>query len=102
MTTAQTKNVHPEHAAVIREAILKAGEQGRFFTVKFVKRTDGQIRTMNARLGVTKHLQGGTQGYDPKAHNLITVWDAQAKDYRSINLETVFALESKHFWEPEE
>lgn len=98
MTTATTTAA--QHVAILRPAILKAGENGRIFSVKFVKRTNNEIRTMNCRLGVTKHLKGGEQGYDPKDHNLITVWDLQKKAYRSINLETVFALNSKHFWEP--
>ena len=31
--------------------------KGEFFTVTFVKRTDGSTRTLNGRLGVRKYLK---------------------------------------------
>lgn len=60
---------------------------GKVFTVDFTKK-DGTMRTMNARLGVTKHLRGGestTKDYS----NLVTVFDMQKKAYRNINTDTV-------------
>ncbi len=50
---------------LIRQGILKAGENGRIFTVVYKKRTNGEERTMTCRLGVHKHLKGGELGYDP-------------------------------------
>jgi len=46
---------------------------------------------MNYRLGVTKHLKGGSQGYSPKAHNLITVFEIN-KGYRSIPIDGVVSI----------
>jgi hypothetical protein len=58
----------------------------KFFTVVFRKK-DGTLRTMNARLGVKKHLKGGKKLYD-KA-NLVTVYDITKKGYRTVNLDSV-------------
>lgn len=64
----------------------------KIFTVTFVKK-NGEIRTMNCRLGVKKHLKGGQKKYD-KA-NLITVYDLVKKGYRTINLETVHNIKTR-------
>lgn len=45
---------------------------------------------MRARLGVTKHLRGGIRAYDPKQYDLVTCFDMEKRDYRSIALEGVF------------
>ena len=36
-----------------------AQSKGKFITVSFIKK-DGTARTLNGRIGVTKHLKGGT------------------------------------------
>lgn len=64
---------------------------GQFFTVHFFKRGGGR-RTMNARLGVKKHLKGGELKFNPAEKNLITVFDAQKKGYRSISIEGLIAV----------
>ena len=87
-----------EHATAVRDALLTAGEGGRIFTVRFVKRTNGEERRMTCRLGVKKALRGGTPAYDPRSYNLMTVYDVRARDYRSVNLETVFDIKSRHLF----
>jgi len=67
-------------------AILNA-TNGQFFTVTFIKE-DRTERTMNARLGVTKHLRGGDSTTAHK-ENLLTVFDMVKGQYRCINLDTV-------------
>ncbi len=62
---------------------------GRIFGVEFVKRSTGELRRMNARLGVTKHLKGGTRAYDPAAHALLCVFDLQKGAYRSVALDAL-------------
>ena len=62
---------------------------GRFFSVTFVKK-DGSIRQMNARTGVTKYLKGGTCNVDQD--KFFTVYDMQAKGYRSINKESILEV----------
>ena len=72
--------------------LMKAGENGKFFTAKFLKRSNGAERTMNCRLNVTKHLRGGPAAYNPAEHNLLTVYDVKAQGYRCIPLESLFEV----------
>lgn len=68
-----------------------AKNNGAFFSVKFIKK-DGTEREMVARLGVKKHLKGGTMSYNPADYNLIPVFDVQKGDYRSISVNTLKQL----------
>jgi len=72
------------------EMMLKS--KGRFFSVEFIKRTNGQLRRMNCRLGVKGHLKGGSLKYNAKDRGLICVWDSRKKQYRMVNLETLVYL----------
>ena len=65
--------------------------KGKIFTVTFIKK-GGSVRVLNGRLGVTKHLKGGTLGYDPIEKGLIPVWDIKVKGYRVININTITNL----------
>ena len=69
--------------------MVKNYRSGCFFTVTFVKRSTGEIRTMNCRKGVHKHLRGGEQRYNPESKGLVCVWDRVKKDYRTIALESI-------------
>ena len=73
---------------------------GRWFTVTFIKRTDGSLRTMTCRTGVKKYVNGVGLAYDPKSLNLRSVWVANegkegAESYRSINLETIVEIKAE-------
>lgn len=59
---------------------------GKFVTVTFVKK-DGTERVMNGRLGVKKHLKGGTSTLDPNEY--ITLFDVVKGGYRAINRKTI-------------
>jgi len=74
------------------QMILDAGARGRFFTVKFIKRSNNQKRVMNCRLGVQKHLRGGEKSYSDSEKQLVTVYDLQAKGYRAIALEGLLEI----------
>lgn len=63
--------------------------KGHFFSVSFVKRTTGELRIMNCRKGVRKFVKGVGAAYDFSEKALVSVWDAQKKEYRVINLETI-------------
>lgn len=65
-----------------------------FFGVSFVKRTPPyETREMpRAQFGVKKHLKGGERAYDPEEHDLLTVFDHDKKDYRSINMTQIVSL----------
>ena len=77
---------------------------GQIFTAIFVKRGNGELRVMNCRKGVKKYVKGVGLKYDPKANNLLPVFDVQkAKElkaagknpegaYRSISLESLKEL----------
>jgi len=65
--------------------------KGEFFTVTFVKRTDGTTRTMNARLGVRKYLRGGELPYDAAAKELLPVFDVAKSAYRMIDLRSIIS-----------
>lgn len=66
--------------------------KGRVFTALFTK-TDGTKRKMNCRIGVQKNLNGNGLAYNPADHNLITVFDMQLKDYRTLSLDRLIALQ---------
>lgn len=66
--------------------------EGEIFSCVFVKRTTGEIRKIVARLGVKSHLKGGTQTYDPKKYNLLTVFDMDKRSYRMIDLDGVIEV----------
>lgn len=60
--------------------------------MSFVKRTNGEVRNMIARLGVTKHLSGGGAKYSFASKNLLSVWDVQARSYRCVPLDAILSL----------
>ncbi len=69
----------------------------RFFGVKFIKRTDNSVRTMLCKLDVRfwkgkPTLKGGGLKYNPESKGLLPVWDVNKKDYRMVNLNTLFEL----------
>lgn len=71
----------------LREFLLSTS--GRFFTVSFRKRTNGEIRVMTCRVGVKKFLRGGDLPYDSKQKDLLPVYDMAKRGYRTIPLENV-------------
>lgn len=64
---------------------------GKFFTVEFIRRSDGKPRLMLARVGV-KPDGGGELNYDPVVHNLMVVYDVHKKAYRSIPVDAITYL----------
>lgn len=72
---------------------LTAG--GKIFSCKFVKRTDGSIRNMIARTGVSKGITGEGRAWDPTERGLLPVYDMQARGYRMIPAESVMEVRAK-------
>ena len=68
--------------------------KGQIFTVTFIKKSNGEKRVMNARLGVKAYLRGGVLPYDPNTKGLIPVYDIQAKDYKMINIPGIVNLKT--------
>jgi len=92
--TEQTPTPDTSPGDISREDAKKIikDTKGKFFTVTFIKRTDGSIRVMNARLGVKAYLKGGELPYNPEPKGLIPVFDIQKRAYRMINLDTIVNL----------
>jgi hypothetical protein len=74
---------------------LISSTRGRIFTAIFTK-TDGSIRRMNCRKGVTKYLSGGTNKVVDLGNGYIVVYDMKAKGYRTLNLDTVLFIRFNH------
>ena len=68
--------------------------EGRVFSVTFRKRTTGAFRKMNARLGVTKGVNGVGLSYHPMDKHLLPVYDLQKKAWRSIDLDTIIKIKA--------
>lgn len=77
-----------------RDELLALVSDGKVFAAEFIKR-DNSIRTMQCRLGVAKHLKGGTKAFDDAAKGILTVFDMKATGYRSIRIEALVALTIK-------
>lgn len=60
--------------------------KGRFFTVKFIRRTDGALRVMNAKVYSSSEADNTNQ------HNLVVVYDTKHKETRSIPLENILSF----------
>ena len=74
------------------EAYLQMREtKGRFFSVSTIKK-DGSERKFLARLGVKKGVKGEGMKYRPLAKRLMTVYDMSVKDFRTVNLETMYQM----------
>lgn len=72
-------------------AILE-GARGRIVGARFVKRTNGEVRDMNCRAGVTKYRRGGELAFNPLEKGLYPVFDMQKNEYRFITLDAVIQL----------
>ena len=70
------------------KAMIKTSK-GRFFSCTFIKK-DGSMRVMNGRIGCHKGVKGIGRKF--KKDNLVTVFDAQAKEYRMINVDTMLTF----------
>lgn len=76
----------------LQEFVDRARESGHIFAVEFVKRTDGTIREMLCRTGVTKGTHGGSMGYNPADHGLLSVYDMQKAGFRSLPVDGIVHL----------
>ena len=67
---------------------------GKFFTVEFIKRTTGEVRSMRATTNYTSKLAGGDLKYDADAKKLIPVWDMDKQGFRSIPTDAVLIIKA--------
>lgn len=85
----QLTETEQKKAASIRTVLRERASDGKIFSVTFTKRTTGEIRQMVCRLGVLTHLKGGEKPFDDAEKGVLTVFDVQKGDYRSISAEAV-------------
>jgi len=84
---------HEKIARVHAESFVR-NTDGKFFTAVFRKK-DGSRRVMNGRIGVTAYLQGGENKVVKTDNSYMTMFDVQAKGYRTLNLATLEELHAK-------
>lgn len=68
-------------------------QSGKIFSVTFVKK-NGKIRTMNARFGVSKGVNGKGLSYDPKTVNNVIVFSMNDNGFRTFNLDSVLYIKN--------
>lgn len=72
--------------------LKEAVSDGRLFMVLFRKRTTGEERRMLCRTGVKSHLKGGTKKFSDSEKKLLTVFDVEKGNYRSIPLDAIIKV----------
>jgi hypothetical protein len=83
---------------------IKTKSNAKIFSIKFVKRSTGEVREMVCNYGTKARAVGGEQPYDPTLHNLITVFDMavgknkNANGYRSISIEGITDIKISGVW----
>ena len=78
------------------DALRNMFGKGRFATVRFTKKTDGSIRTLNGKTKVQRGITGGGEVYDASAKNQLRVFDVNIRQngvrtggYRTVTVDNV-------------
>ena len=96
ITVISPRNSRPSSDEMVK---MVKSTQGKFFSCTFIKK-DGSMRVMNARIGCHKGVKGIGRNF--KKENLVTVFDAQAKEYRMVNVDTLQQFSCGNFsWKVE-
>ena len=96
ITVISPRNNRPSSDEMVK--MIKS-TKGKWFSCTFIKK-DGSMRVMNGRIGCHKGVKG-TSNRKPK-ENLVTVFDAQAKEYRMVNVDTMLTFNCGKFtWKVE-
>jgi NTP pyrophosphatase (non-canonical NTP hydrolase) len=75
----------PIHRANLR-TFLEA-QDGKFVGITYAKK-DGSTRKLNGRLGVFKHLKGGSNNVEALDRSYLVLFDVKASGYRTVDLAT--------------
>lgn len=96
ITVTSPRNNRPSSDEMVK--MIKS-TKGKWFSCAFIKK-DGSKRVMNGRIGCHKGIKGIGRKF--KKENLVTVFDAQAKEYRMINVDTMLTFNCGGFsWKVE-
>lgn len=68
---------------------------GKIFTARNIKK-DGTSRALNGRVNVSKGVKGVGMKYNPEDYSLITIFDMQKQEFRTLNTETLYELTMNH------
>ena len=84
---------------MITKEELKNKVGGTIFTVKFIKKTTGELRTMKCRFGVSKGVVGTgltrAQIESDIANNHVRVYDVEKQGWRTIPLNNIEYIAAK-------
>jgi hypothetical protein len=86
-----------KNTRITRNEAVQIIRSGKFCNVVFSKRSDDSRRSMTCRSGVKRHLKGGDKPYEPKEHQLITVYEVNSKEngYKAIPVERILWVNGK-------
>jgi len=76
---------------LLLQGFIAKAKSGKIFSVTFQKK-NGEIRNMNARLGVTKGLTGKGMAWKPTSKGMLPVYDVQKREYRMVNFNTLLSI----------
>lgn len=76
-----------------RDQFIAVAASGRVVGVTFIK-ANGDTRVLSGRLGVKKHLRGGTKAGDDVENDVVTLFDMAAQGYRSIKVDSIRKIEA--------
>jgi len=73
--------------------------QGRVFAVTFIRRSNGQEKTIRARTGVRANQKGKKLRYNPRGKKLVLLFDMGERKYKCIPIEGIEAItyRGKHY-----
>lgn len=86
----------PISSEKVSDLVSFCKDEGTFFTVGFLKRSDGSYREINCRGRVCKDLKGGSLPYSPSEKELIVIWDVKDGKYKTIPLDTIQIIKAHH------
>jgi len=78
------------------EFILSSG--GKVFAVEAIKRSTGELRLYNGRIGVHAYVNGRGMAYDPTDKGLLTIFDMAKHGYRSVAVEGITRVKMHGVW----
>ena len=91
ITVISPRNNRPSSDEMVK--MIKS-TKGKWFSCTFIKK-DGSKRVMNGRIGCHKGVKGIGRKFQKE--NLVTVFDAQAKEYRMVNVDTMLTFQCGGF-----
>jgi hypothetical protein len=75
----------------MQELLKQLKQTGGIFNVQFYK-TNGERRSINARFGVRKGVNGKGLKYEPSDYNNVIVFSMNDNGFRTVNLDRVVRI----------